>query len=346
MAILMTNGMFIIDEIHYGGKIYKNLIGGGSHTIAGACICSDSPEISKGIKWIVDRGSDFPDKITKELQQWGADIHFRDDSRRLTTRGENIYCDNELRGFRYLTEKRSIDVKDLVTEFGEDEVKNVAAFHLICSTERAVEIMGQLKQLPLMRSPVFLWEPLPDICNEVHLKKLIEIMHREENIILSPNAKEAAGFLGYNEPLDLAGCKTLIKKFDTLLKNENAMILRCGKHGSLSLSPKNDNKQLRSILHFPAYHTKTPNKVLDPTGGGNSYLGGFALGYVLSKGDLCIAQILGNVAAGCIVETVGVPKMVCKRWNGLSFRDRLHHYLTTYKLQYTTQNILAAIQYS
>lgn len=91
---------------------------------------------------------------------------------------------------------------------------------------------------------------------------------------------------------------------------------------------------------MPAYHFNNPAKVVDPTGGGNSFLGGFSLGYVLSHGNLKVASVSGNIAAGCAIEQLGVPKFRDNKWNGMSYAERLSHYITEFKLPFTTEEIL------
>lgn len=89
---------------------------------------------------------------------------------------------------------------------------------------------------------------------------------------------------------------------------------------------------------FPAYHGDPSDagyKVEDPTGGGNTFLGGFAAGYLNDNrgrgkiGNLAKAAIYGNIAAGLAIEQVGFPQLErdTESWNGSSVEQRLDQYL-------------------
>lgn len=74
VALITTNGMFIIDDIYEkDGRVHKDVPGGGGmFAMLGACIVSTSPTISRGIKWIVDKGRDFPDSLTTIITSWAV----------------------------------------------------------------------------------------------------------------------------------------------------------------------------------------------------------------------------------------------------------------------------------
>ncbi|KAF7885263.1 uncharacterized protein EAF01_011328 [Botrytis porri] len=63
---------------------------------------------------------------------------------------------------------------------------------------------------------------------------------------------------------------------------------------------------------IPAYHQagegEEEHKVVDPTGGGNAFLGGLAVGLARGKG-IIEASCWGSVAASFAIEQVGVPKL-------------------------------------
>ncbi|KAI5466540.1 Ribokinase-like protein [Mariannaea sp. PMI_226] len=77
---------------------------------------------------------------------------------------------------------------------------------------------------------------------------------------------------------------------------------------------------------IPAYHRDSSN-VVDPTGGGNTFLGG--LGIALARGEnIEDAAIWGSIAASFAIEQVGVPVLGRDRdgqetWNGQSVHTRL-----------------------
>ena len=77
------------------------------------------------------------------------------------------------------------------------------------------------------------------------------------------------------------------------------------------------------------FHAPTPEKVIDPTGGGNGFLGGLAIGLVRT-GDVVEASKWGNVAASFMIEQVGVPVLQTEegkeRWNGVVVEERMKEY--------------------
>ena len=83
-------------------------------------------------------------------------------------------------------------------------------------------------------------------------------------------------------------------------------------------------KSLRKWM--PAYH-QSAEKVEDPTGGGNSFLGGLAVGLVRVPGYLEEAAIWGSVSASFAIEQVGMPVLSQaadgETWNGVRVEDRL-----------------------
>ncbi|CAI4300935.1 CFF_collapsed_G0005760.mRNA.1.CDS.1 [Saccharomyces cerevisiae] len=350
-SLVITNGMFIIDDIERSkyNIHYKNVPGGGgTFAILGACIISSGNVTSKGLKWIVDRGSDFPKEVIREIDSWGTDVRFRDDFSRLTTKGLNYYeGSDDLRKFKFLTPKKQINVDDWISTFGQKIIDEMHAFHLLCSGSRCLDIINDLLRVKSSKGtkPIVIWEPFPDLCDFDHQNDIKSVMQRNDvTVILSPNAEESSRLFGLSskEPTSLEECLALAHRFDDFMDENNMCILRCGALGSISVSEKFKNG--RTYDHFPAYHFKTQSKVLDPTGGGNSFLGGFAVSYALTK-SLDIASICGNIAAGAIIEQFGIPRYdpIAKTWNGITFLDRLKFYLLQSGLQYNINDLYKSL---
>lgn len=331
--LITTNGMLIIDEIiDQNGKVYRDVAGGGGmFAMLGGSIVSVEPKVSKSLRWIVDCGFDFPPKLMEEITSWGTGAVFRLDDSRETTRGWNRYNGSDLRDFKYMNQKKMIQASDW-QEFGAEQLKRIECIHLVCSTERFIAIKEETRTSAC--HPRFIaWEPLPDICDPSHFIEMSRILGSDDDstLIFSPNAEEGARLFGDKEPLTMAEAEICIRKFDQVLADKHVCVLRCGKLGSVSLTQRDQESGQRSIYQHPAYHESEPEMVVDPTGGGNSFLGGFCVGYTATH-DLKIANICGNIAAGCIIEQIGVPKFDPKtrEWNGLTFRQRLERYLARF----------------
>ncbi|QEU58709.1 Mak32 [Kluyveromyces lactis] len=348
MGLLTTNGMLIIDEIETVSSHYYDVLGGGgTYAMLGASICCTDLSLRKELLWIVDRGMDFPKQLTETIESWDTGCVFRDDKRRLTTRGYNVYGANDFRSFKYLAPKKRIDVSDWCESFGVKAVQRVSCYHLLCSAERVADILDKLAEElsfegTLKTGQTFIWEPIPDLCSVEYLEEIKNLLNGPYHFIFSPNAEEGARMLGETEPTELTDCSTILLKLAALIKPGNICVLRCGKEGSLALicnkNPSNDD-----IIHFPAYHYKTPECVIDPTGGGNTFLGAFAFAYAMCK-DISIASICGNIAAGCAIEQIGVPSHNGMHWNKTTFADRLLYYLSTYELKQGHGEILTSLQ--
>jgi cytidine kinase len=116
------------------------------------------------------------------------------------------------------------------------------------------------------------------------LESLLEACH-----IFSPNLLEAASLVGQGKPLEL---------MQRLLNaGAGVVTLRMGTAGSLVSERGGDR-----VVHIPAF----PVEVVDPTGAGNAYCGGFLVSW-LETGDLAEAGLRAAVAASFLLEQPGVP---------------------------------------
>ncbi len=108
--------------------------------------------------------------------------------------------------------------------------------------------------------------------------------------IFSPNIAEAQSLVGGGTPDEL------VRRLADA--GTSIVALRMGPEGSLVYSPNVPQ------IFVPA----VPTDVIDPTGAGNAYCGGFLAGYV-QTGDVLTAARYGAVAASFLVEQVGLPEI-------------------------------------
>ena len=321
--IMTSMGMFIVDEIHFTDAnippAYDVIGGAGTYTGLGARLFLTGPKQSQKSCWFVDMGYDFPETVKLELESWNAGILFRETKERATTRGWNKYGDHEERGFKYMTPKLRIEVDDIISN---QRLLSSQSFHLICSPSRCVGIINKLRRESASSNFVIIWEPVPTECSLETRSECVKALGDID--IFSPNANEAAMFWGAPEPFTIAEIEAMAKRFlPYLVKPNAAMVLRCGDLGCLVMQS--------SVMNwYPAYHTNG-DKVVDPTGGGNTFLGGFAAGYVLNDKDCQQGAIFGNVAAGLAIEQIGFPKLSHDErgnelWNGSRVSDRVIEY--------------------
>ncbi|EEP78789.1 conserved hypothetical protein [Uncinocarpus reesii 1704] len=344
----------------------KDIIGGaGSYAALGARIVAGKAH-SRSVGWIVDCGSDFPEAVRDTISSWDTHCIFRDDPKRLTTRGWNGYGPNERRDFKYLTPKLRLDHNSLTKALLLSK-----SFHMVCSSSRCCELVQgilerrseALKESGLELSnerPTFVWEPVPDRCCEEELPKFYNAI-RYVNVV-SPNENELARFFG----------KTTWRKDDShdraiaenIVRNgigpagDGMLVIRAGKDGCYAFSQ-------HGTLELPAFESVD---VIDPTGAGNTFLGALAQGLATTgrapfnliqqmlhhskawqdiqtiwgdDGRAPAALICAIVAASFAIEQIGVPRLSYSSeglecWNGISYAERILLYKKQFMDMYDT----------
>ncbi|RMZ77851.1 hypothetical protein DV737_g4139, partial [Chaetothyriales sp. CBS 132003] len=337
-----TFGMFIIDEIEYhdGREKTENILGGaGAYAALGARLAaSDKPG---SVSWIVDRGSDFPDQLAAVIGSWQTSVVYRINAGRLTTRAWNGYGANQHRAFKYLTPKQRLDEQDL-----SDAQILASSFHMVCSPTRCLSLCTGLRnrRSELDRDaapPIIVWEPVPDLCVPEELENLRQAASSVS--VVSPNGEEFASFFSSPRLDHIAMVDHVLGRQSDSSVRQPAFVIREGAQGSFLVTRD-------SYIHFRAYHQNNVG-VVDPTGGGNTFLGALAIaltgnavlgpeavsppgqGWSLSKelAVLVCAVVHATIAASFAIEQVGVPAVAKDQpdlWNGQSYTGRFQQYLT------------------
>ncbi|KAK0251608.1 hypothetical protein LTR91_002471 [Friedmanniomyces endolithicus] len=329
----VTLGMFIIDDIYPPPSApnqtpQKDIIGGaGTYSALGARLFSPPPTQSKTVAWIIDAGTDFPATVRSQIESWETSALIRP-REVLTTRGWNGYGENESRAFKYLTEKKRLTVDGLSPEFLSSR-----SFHLICSPLRCTHMIQQILAQRAgnhKSQPVIIWEPVPDLCVPSELPNTLQAMQHVQ--VISPNHEELGSLFSQTHPA--AGVdRALVENHAHRLldsgigpNSQGAVVVRAGKEGCYIASH-------RLARWLPAYHQDS-RKVVDPTGGGNGFLGGLAVG-LARTGSVVEAARWGSVAASYCIEQVGVPAITCvhdegtgvvEEWNGSRVEERLEEF--------------------
>lgn len=250
-----------------------------------------------------------------------------------TTRAWNGYGENEHRAFKYLNEKKRLTADDLTPD-----LLRARSFHLICSPTRCITLV--LRILDRRKShfgaevgrPLFIWEPVPDLCVPEELENTYGALRYVD--VVSPNHEELGSLFGFkHDPSGQIDKSVVQRQCNELLAHgigstgNGTMVVRAGKEGCFVAT-------LGQTKWLPAFHRDARN-VIDPTGGGNGFLGGFAVGLVRNDGDIIEAARWGSVAASFCIEQVGVPVLrtviataTCtdEVWNDESVLDRLEEY--------------------
>lgn len=307
-----------------GQEPQLNVIGGaGTYSAIGARLLSPPPQ-SKAVGWIVDAGTDFPTELHTIIDAWGTGVLIRERPAP-TTRGWNGYSGNQHRAFKYLTEKKRLSAEDLTPELLKSK-----SFHLICNPSRCIDqvtgILDRRREAfgPDSTPPLFIWEPVPDLCTAEELQNTMKALKYVD--VVSPNHEELAALFGLSseDRVQTSMVEDLAGRFlqsGIGANDKGAVVVRASASGCFIGS---------STTHqwLPACH-QDASKVIDPTGGGNGFLGGFSVGLVRTN-DYVEAARWGSVAASFCIEQTGMPQLTAsagsdraEEWNGVDVSKRL-----------------------
>ena len=242
---------------------------------------------------------------------------------------------------------------------------------MVSSSMRCVHlvkgILARRHPLALSRSdtsqPVFVWEPVGDLCKPEQVT-MFKIAMKSVDVV-SPNAEELAAFFHTD-----ASSKTQdsiafeVCSWGIGPKSGGHLIVREGEHGCTLYS-----KSWK--CHLPAFFLSyDAHRVVDPTGGGNTFLGALAItlsgaltgtpslqmaeGIVPSEPvqsldtdelqQLVAAAAVATVAAGFAIQQYGMPVLTSgdadeELWNDCHFTERLAVYV-----ERETENIRQSIE--
>lgn len=322
--LFTTLGMAIIDDIMPapGSDMapMTDVIGGaGTYALVGARMVV-GPRHSGLVSGIIDKGSDFPEKVEREIKEWNTGVKWNDDRSRLTTRGINFYGEDGVRLFEYKTSKKVLVAEDLISD---PVLKNSKSVHIISIFERCNDIVETISQHRGLKSPTYIYEPLPDACVESNFGILKEVLPKIH--VFSPNLHEACGLLGISDKVAaIEDVEAIASRFFLLMDPTKAcVVIRCGKMGCYV-------KSHHHLVAYPAFHSDQL-KVVDETGGGNLFCGAFITALVQSNFDYTYAAVCASIVSGCVIESFGMPKLSVEagieKWNGTPYADRVRQYV-------------------
>lgn len=224
---------------------------------------------------------------------------------------------------------------------------------MVCSPARCMAlvngIMARRRALaPTEPRPVFVWEPVPDLCTPEELERLREATTHVD--VVSPNADEFAAFFpaasgiesGRSSRRAMVEILLGLREAQTQIQTpRTALVVREGAGGCTAYVGS-------SVLHLHAYH-RSRERVRDPTGGGNTFLGALAIALtgtgcpsddvvadldvarsdILARQRLLYGLVHATVAASYAIEQTGMPALSTTdpdSWNGELYPGRFRSY--------------------
>jgi len=155
----------------------------------------------------------------------------------------------------------------------------------------------QLSVLEQVKSPRFIAADTMDLWINLKKNKVKELISRVDLIVM--NEEEAVKYTGESN---------LVRAGRTLLNDGAAFaVIKKGSHGAILFSGK-------SMFQAPAYPL---DKVVDPTGAGDCFIGGL-MGYLAKSGKTDLASIRKGIVYGSVIAASNVEDFSLNRLKTLT----------------------------
>jgi sugar/nucleoside kinase (ribokinase family) len=277
---LICLGNLTIDDVVLPDKTQQLGCFGGDtiYSALGASFWSDQ------IGFVSPVGIDFPQEHMAALQLSGWDTRGLIKRPIPSIRNWVIYQDNNQR--KWILESNPDDffelsptIKDIPVDFLQSR-----SFMLL-----AMDLASQANLAPVLRKyGVVGVDPQEDYI-EGNVDRVLEMIKNVD--IFTPSQVEVFRLLGHKDYErachEFAAC------------GPNIVVIKMGSEGSLIF-----NKAKNQFIRIPIYNTK----VVDTTGAGDAYCGGFMAMYT-KTGDLFQAGLAGAVSASFAIEGIGLTHM-------------------------------------
>lgn len=238
----------------------------------------------------------------------------------------DAYC--TAKEFKYTTPPIRSKPANLI----DTSLLHAKAFHFFGSPQ---EILVQVPELLRFREneaitarPFLVWEPLPASCKPENLDAFQDACKLVD--VFSPNHLEIAALFS-DQMQDGEEIEEIERVGQNLVDagigpgGEGAVVIRAGENGAIAMSCG------KATTRLPAFYRKDSPSVVDVTGAGNAFLGGYIAGWLSSRGDVKEAMCCGHVASSFALEQIGLPTFQrgdegVVAWNGESAIKRLEEY--------------------
>jgi sugar/nucleoside kinase (ribokinase family) len=261
------------------------------HGVAADCLGGSSTHFSlaarlfTAVRLVSVVGKDFPDEFHQLLQQRGVDLEGLEVKAGKTFRWHGRYSAD-------MNSRETLDVQ--LNTFGDFQPRVPASYRDSPFVFLANGSPGtQASVLDQMESPRFSVADTMDLWIDNERDGLLALLRRIDGVILNDS-----------EVKQLTGKTNLIQAGRAALElGPKMVIVKKGEHGCFVFS---------NFFHYalPAYPTED---VVDPTGAGDSFAGGF-MGYLANCDSISLANMqravgYGTVTASLTVESFGVDRL-------------------------------------
>jgi sugar/nucleoside kinase (ribokinase family) len=170
-------------------------------------------------------------------------------------------------------------------------------FHFLC---HPTELLLHVSQLLALRAahgitsrPFIVWEPTPASCTPANRPQVLKAVREFD--VFSPNHTEIANLFAPTPESEfdrktVLACALHFVNAASLTGTQATVVVRCGEHGCLTLPPS------PGWMWMPAFYAPGAKEVVDASGAGSAFLGGYVAGWLESR-DAWEASVWGSVAA-------------------------------------------------
>ena len=270
-------GLIIDDIVLPTGETRMGVAGGsGTHSVWGMRIWSES------VGLLASYGADCPAEILAAFDQAGIVLQRAAVNPEPTPRCWQVFEFDQHRTEIFRTSEADFyRLQPVLTDI-PSAWQSAAGFHLL---HEAKDIPAFARYLRNGGVGCILAEPPPTDFVPENQEQFAAFLPLVD--VFSPNREESAQLLGFDNP------DAIVARF--LEMGAPLVALRMGEAGSLVATPA-------ARWRIPACSVP----VVDVTGAGNSYCGGFLVGYA-ETGDPHIAGLYGAVSASFTIEQFGLP---------------------------------------
>lgn len=273
----LSIGSIIVDDIVLpDGETRMGMFGGGTtHAIAGMRVWSDEVGL---VSWM---GNDFPSQMEAELRRY---FHLEGVARRNqpSARAWQIFEWNNHRTEIFRSSYEEFVHSSPMPKDYPQAFYGARGVHLQCELNHFHEWIALLRRTG---TEVIVWEPWGEVCTPAFRDVFRQIMPLVDAV--SPNLEEGCSLTGEDSAAEV--CRVM------LADGARVVALRMGAQGSLVARADG------LLASVPAVKV---DKVVDVTGAGNAYCGGFVVG-LGETGDPLEAARWGAVSGSLALEQFG-----------------------------------------